>query len=212
MQGHVLGALALETSYEAAFTETDLRLLTSFAATATAAIHNAQLHAKVQQLAITDGLTGLYNRRGFYEVGRREIDRALRYKRPLAAIMLDIDFLKSINDTHGHDAGDTVLCFVANTCHYDTRKVDIAGRYGGDEFVLLLPENGLFTAAGVAERLRSRIAETPIQYQNTTIDATISLGVVKLMPGIKDVEAMIKRADEALHAAKQAGRNRVEIR
>ena len=106
LENHAIGALSLKSSSKAAFTESDLHLVISFAATATAAIRNAQLHAEVQKQAITDGLTGTYNRRGFYDLGLREVERANRFGRTLAAIMLDIDHFKDVNDQFGHAAGD----------------------------------------------------------------------------------------------------------
>jgi GAF domain-containing protein len=109
----VLGAIALESPEPGAFSESDLRLLSSFAATATAAIHNTRLHGEAQKLAITDALTGLYNRRGFFELGQREVERSRRFQRPLVAVMMDVDRFKFINDVYGHPAGDRVLQAVA---------------------------------------------------------------------------------------------------
>lgn len=209
---HVLGALTLESPQQAAFSDSDLRLLVNFAATATAGIHNAQLHAEVQQMAITDALTGLYNRRGFFELGEREVERSIRFGRPLAAIFIDVDHLKQINDTHGHEAGDKVLQFMAHQIQNCTRKVDIVSRYGGDEFALLLPENDLFGASLVAERLRDYIAKTPIKVNEDSFQVSVSIGVVKVSPDVMDLGELINRADQALYAAKQAGRNRIEIR
>lgn len=205
----VLGALSLESSHPSAFAEADLDLLASFAATASAAIRNAQLHAKVQKLAITDSLTGLYNRRGFFELGAREIERALRFGRPLTAIMLDIDHFKVVNDTYGHSIGDQVLSNVATLCSSNIRKVDILGRYGGDEFSLLLPETDTFTANSVADRLRTIVAESGVTVDDSLVKVTISLGVTRATSEIENLEALLQRADKALYIAKQGGRNRV---
>jgi diguanylate cyclase (GGDEF)-like protein/PAS domain S-box-containing protein len=209
LNDQVLGALSLESSQTTAFANADLDLLASFAATASAAIRNAQLHAKVQKLAITDALTGLYNRRGFFELGPREIERALRFGRPLTAIMLDIDHFKVVNDTYGHSVGDQVLSNVATLCSSNIRKVDILGRYGGDEFSLLLPETDTFTANSVAERLRAIIEESGVMVDASLVKVTISLGVTRATADIEDLEALLRRADKALYAAKQGGRNRV---
>jgi len=205
----VLGALSLESSHPSAFAEADLDLLASFAATASAAIRNAQLHATVQKLAITDSLTGLYNRRGFFELGAREIERALRFERPLTAIMLDVDHFKVVNDTYGHSTGDQVLNNVATLCSSNIRKVDILGRYGGDEFSLLLPETDTFTANSVAERLRTIVAESGVTVDDSLVKVTISLGVTRATSEIENLEALLQRADKALYIAKQGGRNRV---
>lgn len=207
----VLGALSLDSASKNAFTEEDLELLVSFAATATAAIRNAMLHAEVQKLALTDTLTNLYNRRGFFELGRREVERTRRFNRPLSAIMVDMDHFKVINDTFGHANGDQVLRLVAARLRNNVREIDVIGRYGGDEFTLLLPETDLFIASSVAERLRQIVSETPVMVGEDSIRIAISLGVAKLAPDTKDLAELVDSADAALYHAKQAGRNRVEI-
>ena len=139
----VLGALPLSSKKKSAFTDSDRNLLVSFAATTTAALHNAQLHAEVQKLAITDALTNLYNRRGFFEIGRREVERGRRFKHPLSVILIDIDHFKKINDTYGHAVGDRVLVSLATTLLNNTRSIDIIGRYGGGGFGIFLQETDL---------------------------------------------------------------------
>jgi len=208
----VLGALSLASADLGAFRQSDLDLLASFAVTATAAIRNAQLHAEVKTLAITDLVTGVYNRRGFYEVGGREIERALRYSRQLTAIMLDIDQFKKVNDQYGHLVGDQVLRNVAESCKWNIRnKVDVLGRFGGDEFAILLPESNMFTATSVAERLRLRVSQAATMVGGASLFVTISLGIAKLTPDIKELDGLLRRADTALYLAKQEGRNRVAI-
>lgn len=208
----VIGAISLESSHLQAFTEDNLNLLVSFAATATAAIRNAQLHQEMQRQAITDSLTNVYNRRGVSELGRREIERAKRFNRPLAAIMIDLDSFKAINDLFGHHAGDVVLRTIAERIYRNIREVDILGRLGGDEFIILLSETDLFTAANLAERLRRIIAEKPIVVDGeTNIPVTISMGIAKANPATADLTALIHDADQALYQAKQSGRNRVQV-
>jgi len=211
MHGQVLGALSLESTKPSAFTENDLRLLVSFAATATAAIQNARLHAEVQKLAITDSLTGLYNRRGLYELGQREVERARRYKRPLVAMMMDIDHFKFINDYYGHTVGDQVLQAVAKRCSDNLRRIDILGRLGGDEFTFLLPETDMFTASQVAERVRNTVADRPVITPENPISVSVSLGVARATSATPDLEVLISRADAAMYVAKREGRNRVEF-
>jgi diguanylate cyclase (GGDEF)-like protein/PAS domain S-box-containing protein len=211
MRGQVLGALSLEATHLNAFNENDLRLLVSFAATATAAIQNARLHAEVQKLAITDSLTGLYNRRGLFELGQREVERARRYKRPLVAIMMDIDHFKFINDYYGHGVGDQVLQAVAKRCSDNLRRIDILGRLGGDEFTFLLPETDMFTASQVAERVRNTVAERPVVTEENPISVSVSLGVARATSATPDLEVLISRADAAMYVAKREGRNRVEF-
>jgi len=211
MHGQVLGALSLESTKLSAFFEGDLRLLVSFAATATAAIQNARLHAEVQKLAITDALTGLYNRRGLFELGQREVERARRYKRPLVAMMMDIDHFKFINDYYGHTVGDQVLQAVAKRCSDNLRRIDILGRLGGDEFTILLPETDMFTASQVAERVRNTVADRPVVTEENPISVSVSLGVARATSATPDLEVLISRADAAMYIAKREGRNRVEF-
>lgn len=207
----VLGVLSLSSSRLSAFNTADLRLLGSFAVTTTAALHNAMLHAEVQKIAITDALTGVYNRRGLLELGRHEIDRFQRFGYPLAAIMADIDFFKKVNDTHGHKVGDQVLCILAERFRTAVRQVDIIGRYGGEEFAVLLPETDLFQAANIAERLRLVVEETPFDTEAGLIPITISLGVSRAGRGLANLVVLLEQADAALYSAKMNGRNRVEM-
>ena len=215
LEGNVLGAISLSASRPSAFTEADLRLLVSFATTTTASIKNAMLYAEVQKMAITDSLTEVYNRRGFFELGQREIERAHRFSRPLSAIMLDVDFLKDINDTYTHAVGDQALRIMAERLRASTREVDILGRYGGDEFVVLLPETDLRTACVVAERIRSRVSEPltltgPIA-EPITFSFTVSLGVVQANAEDPELASLLDRADNLAYRAKRNGRNRVEV-
>lgn len=207
LKDRVLGAISLESSSLSAFSESDLRLLVSIAVTATNAIYNAELHAEVQKLAITDSLTGLYNRRGFIELGEREIERSFRFKRPLTVILLDVDRLKDINDTYGHFTGDHVLRNIAIRCGKQLRKVDILGRYGGDEFVVLLPETHMRMGSIVAERIRNYVSGTQIPAESDLIQASVSLGIAGLTTEITNLDDLINRADLALYSAKQSGRN-----
>lgn len=208
LQDRILGAISLESAVPSAFNESDLHLLVSFAATATNAIQNAELHAEVQKLAITDALTGLYNRRGLFELGEREIERSFRFKRPLTAILLDVDRLKDINDRYGHFAGDQVLRTIATHCSKHLRKVDILGRYGGDEFVILLPETHLRLGSMVGERLRHSVQDAHIPVENALLKVSISLGIAGLTTDDTNLESLINRADAAMYAAKENGRNR----
>jgi len=210
LEKEVLGALSLESSVKSAFTADDLRVLVSFAATATAAIRNAQLHAEVQKLAITDALTGLYNRRGLFELGRHEVERTRRFRHPLSTIWVDVDAFKQINDTFGHQIGDRVLKTVAECLRKNTRDVDILGRYGGDEFAILLPETDISVAVNVAERLRQQVASTSLTVDDSQIDVSVSVGVSQVTEAANTLEPLLKQADDAMYAAKQAGGNQVK--
>ncbi|HEY8380336.1 MAG TPA: GGDEF domain-containing protein [Nannocystis sp.] len=169
-----------------------------------------QLLAEVQQMATTDWLTGLCNRRHFFRLGEDEIARAFRYDHPISVLMLDIDHFKPINDSHGHSVGDQVLAAVAKRLAGGLRRSDVAGRYGGEEFAMVLPETDLAAARVVAERLRDSVAVRPIETAEGPLQVTISVGVVGVRAGENLLDALT-RADAGLYAAKRAGRNRVEL-
>ncbi|MFO7916664.1 MAG: GGDEF domain-containing protein [Anaerolineae bacterium] len=166
-----------------------------------------RLYAEVQNLSITDPLTGLYNRRGFFKAGRSEMERARRYGHTLSAIIFDLDHFKQVNDTYGHATGDRVLEEMAARCESTLRKVDIFGRYGGEEFAVLLPETALEKAKAVAERLR-HAAIRPIETEEGELTVTISLGVAATRNDTTQLEDLLRRADGALYEAKASGRNR----
>jgi len=169
--------------------------------------------AALELLATRDGLTGLFNRRTFMTLAAQEHQRALRYHHSFAVILFDLDEFKQINDTYGHLCGDEVLQEVARRCQERLRSVDLLGRYGGEEFVILLPETGQSDAEAVAEKIRSVIGNTPIQLVEIQISiaVTISVGGIVFTPD--DQEAMpsfdtiFSRADEMMYASKKAGRN-----
>jgi two-component system, cell cycle response regulator len=162
------------------------------------------------EMAITDALTGLYNRRYMETHVGTLVDQAVARGKPLSVLILDIDYFKSINDTYGHDAGDDVLQDFAIRIRKSIRGIDLACRYGGEEFVVVMPETDMAVATMVAERLRRRIASEPFPIQKGTrmIEVTISIGIAALGSG-DDAAAVIKRADQALYRAKRDGRNRV---
>jgi len=165
-------------------------------------------HEREQALARTDELTGLRNRRAFYEAGDAALEWARRYEHPLALVMLDIDHFKRINDTLGHAAGDAALRGLAEALRYGARASDIAGRLGGEEFAVLLPETPLEEATGYAERLRKAIAASAVVHRREEIRFTCSFGVAR-MRASDDLDGLIARADEALYRAKGDGRDRV---
>jgi diguanylate cyclase (GGDEF)-like protein len=164
-----------------------------------------QAKATADQLARTDMLTGLNNRRAFSELSATILSQARRQGYPVAAIMLDIDFFKKINDSYGHAAGDAVLQHLARLLVQNLRKSDVCGRLGGEEFAILLPGAGIGEARLVAEKIRQTIADAPTDFEGAAIAMTSSLGV----SSGSDIEEMLRAADTALYRAKHGGRNRV---
>ena len=171
----------------------------------------AESEERYRHLATIDPLTGLYNRRYFYEKAGQEILRAARYGKPIAAMMLDIDHFKKVNDTYGHAAGDVVLREVAVCCQQNVRQVDIVARYGGEEFVVFLPESNLDNAQLAAERIRQAVAALVIRHpeEEKDIQVTISIGLADYTEERKTLEQILSGADQALYQSKQNGRNRV---
>ncbi len=168
-----------------------------------------RLIEKLEHLSRTDGLTGLLNRRALTESLSYEIDRAGRYDAELSILLCDIDNFKKINDRYGHDAGDRALQMISATLRTLLRKTDIAGRYGGDEFMLVLPETALQGAESLAEKLRSAMENTESLFQDSTpVRLTMSIGVSSLDEGGKSMDSLIKRADDAMYASKQAARKK----
>ena len=163
---------------------------------------------KIEKLARTDPLTDLANRRTLLESMQREIARAQRLGENLSIVLCDLDFFKSINDQHGHIAGDHVLEGVAAVLRSQSRLYDLAARYGGEEFVILLPATPTKGAIAVAQRLRQKIAE--IKLPDCPEEITASFGIATWIAG-ESPDQLIARADAALYAAKGAGRNRVEV-
>ena len=163
------------------------------------------------EMAITDALTGLFNRRYMESHLGTLIEQASARGKPLATLVIDIDYFKAINDNHGHDAGDDVLRDFALRIKRSIRGIDLACRYGGEEFVLVMPETDMAVAAMVAERLRRRIAAEPfaIQQGSRVVPVTISIGIAALRDKDDTAASVLKRADQALYRAKRDGRNRV---
>ena len=192
-------------------TKADFPIMSIFAKQIGVSLERARLFQEVQSLALTDPLTGLQNRRSLFELGRVEFARAKRMKRPFCCMMLDLDHFKSINDEYGHLIGDQVLQEFAKRCAHSVREVDLVGRYGGEELIILLPETDRKTSMLVAERLRTTIAATPIQVFNKKIFVTASIGVATQDENTIDLETLIARADQAMYMAKHKGRNCVAI-
>lgn len=162
---------------------------------------------EMERLAKTDGLTGLLNRRSLFEIASQEFARAQRYNRSLSVLMLDIDHFKRINDTYGHHLGDLVIQSVASILKETLRETDSVGRYGGEEFVVILPETALEQAFEVAERIRFKVSAQSFSNDLKDLKVTVSLGVATLKSEINTVDEMMKQADHFLYQVKLNGRN-----
>jgi diguanylate cyclase (GGDEF)-like protein len=183
--------------------------LRSFAAKVDAALEATYVHEEARRLSITDGLTGLWNRRQFDIRCVEELDRATRFDEPFAIVLCDIDDFKRINDTRGHQTGDAVLVEIARRLVEHTRGVDLVARYGGEEFGLVLPRTELEGALQLADNVRSVVCATPIDVAGTALTVTLSAGVACHPEHGTSIHKLTAAADAALYAAKGAGKNQV---
>jgi diguanylate cyclase (GGDEF)-like protein len=165
---------------------------------------------RLRQLSVTDGLTELFNHRHIHELLQEEFERSNRSGEPIAVSMLDLDHFKRVNDTHGHPTGDVILYETAQILRDTAREIDMPGRYGGEEFIVILPNTTEDAAAHLAERIRQRVLDHVFRDEDTEVHMTLSCGVASFPgEGIDSPESLLKRADEALYAAKEGGRNRM---
>ena len=191
--------------------ENDLPTLSIFASQVAIAIQNARLIEEVHRLAITDEGTGIFNRRYFFQLAELEFSRAVRYKHPLSAIIVDIDGFKAFNDHYGHIIGDLVLRQVAQTLKNNLREGDVLGRYGGEEFSILLPYTDRKSARKVGERLCAQVAAAGVKTDNGVLAVKVSVGAAELKPKTRHLLALVEAADIAMYAAKAKGGNRVYV-
>jgi diguanylate cyclase (GGDEF)-like protein len=172
-------------------------------------VRRRQLEAELQRLATTDPLTGAFNRRQIFALGRQVLRRLRRSKQAFGLLMIDIDHFKMINDRHGHPVGDAALKHVVHCLRAGLRQTDLIGRVGGEEFAIMLPTTTIDDALRVAERLRTRVATKALKQGSTTICMTISIGLAMARQTDHSLEQIIARADTQLYRAKEGGRNRV---
>lgn len=205
LQTELIGVINLSHSKSGAFDEDDLRLLMLISGQAAAAIHKHLMYKEMEALAITDGLTSLYNRRHFEERLRSETLRARRYHQEFSIVLIDIDNFKRFNDTCSHAVGDAILKEFGSLLAKCARGSDVVARYGGDEFILMLPCTGGDSALAAAERIRAVIEKCTFPRRKRL---TVSLGVASFPRDAKDGAETVSRADEALYVAKRLGRNR----
>jgi diguanylate cyclase (GGDEF)-like protein/PAS domain S-box-containing protein len=207
----VVGVISMQSYQPAAYSSEQISLLETIATQAAIAVQNARLYDQMKQLAITDVVTLLNTRRHFTSLGRREVERAIRYGRSLSVLMVDIDHFKRVNDTYGHNTGDQVLQAVAQLCRLALRATDIVGRWGGEEFAIVLPEADPSDGRLIAERIRRMVEEAAIPTPQGSLKITVSVGVTTLHPECNTLEGLVDLADHALYAAKQSGRNNVKF-
>jgi diguanylate cyclase (GGDEF)-like protein len=208
-QGSFLGLLMIRSDDTTrAWADNELLLLHTVADQLAVAVNQAHLFAQMQQQALTDSLTGCYNRRSFELQLERDLHLATRMRQPLSLIMLDLDNFKHINDQAGHDAGDAALCMLAENLRAELRAVDTAARFGGDEFVIILPQANPEGALLVAERLRKRIAQMVVPEFG---QVTASFGVATFPTHASSRDTLMVAADRALYNSKDCGRNRVSL-
>lgn len=211
VHGRVVGVLYLDDFKPRQFDREKMKLLDILASFAAMAIYNAKLHNRTKLMAITDALTGLHNHRYFQQVFSQELGRAKRYQKPLSIVLLDVDDFKSFNDRYGHANGDQVLAVIGEIISTTLRRVDFAFRYGGEEFVVLLPEARLESALQVAERLRERIEKETAAMLADIADhgVTVSVGVGCFPDDGVRKDELFKKVDSLLYKAKELGKNKV---
>lgn len=209
LHGDIYGMISAQSYQEAAYDHDDLYLLEVLASHAAVAIENARLFDSIQRLADTDPLSGLLNRRRFFELAEVEFFRAETSNIPVSVIMLDVDDFKQYNDRHGHKVGDQVLVQIAETCRASLRADDIIGRLGGEEFAVVMPNTKLVDALDVAERLRKAVQETDISKLSNALSITVSVGVAEYNLFCKTFDVLLDHADKAMYVSKNSGRNQV---
>jgi len=209
-KGELIGVMNCGRSKPSAFSKNEIKLLQLIANQIALSIANARLYAKTRELSVRDELTGLYNRRHFLHVLQLEWKRASRFHHPMSLLMIDVDHFKKCNDSYGHKEGDRVLRHMGKLLVKTLREVDTLARFGGEEFVVLLPDTDRNGALAVGEKLRRIIDEEGfVLSDKKPIPITISVGVSNYPNDVKDLEDLVDHADIALYDAKDQGRNRV---
>lgn len=209
-QGHNIGTLCVLDRQPRSIGPDQQRLLEDLAAMVIDELETRRAMQELQQQAITDPLTGIHNRRHFLALAEREVARAARYDQPLSLLMADIDRFKRINDTYGHETGDRAICAAVEAIRRLLRPESVFGRFGGEEFAILLPHADLAAALVAAERFRHAVRRQRLETEDGPIGFTLSIGVAAITPTIS-LDLALQRADLALYDAKNAGRNRVRV-
>ncbi len=210
-ENKLLGMMSMLSSRKDFLDMFQVEILKVMCNQAATSIANARLHAEIEKLATTDGLTGLYNHRLFQEKLTEELRRLNRYAEPSSLMLTDIDFFKKINDTYGHPVGDMVLKNVAGIIRETIRDIDVAARYGGEEFAVILPRTDAEGAKKIAERLRKNVMGRTFSADGVSFKITISIGIAVAPIDAKDKKDLVDRADQALYHAKHNGRNQTVL-
>lgn len=211
--GQINGVLIAESGELDYFIDRDIQLLSIVARSAALALENAELHKRTEELTVIDALTDTFNYRYFVRKLQEEKRRATRYNLPLSLIMVDIDYFKKLNDTYGHEAGNLVLADMSAIIKTCIRDVDIFSRYGGEEFIVILPQTAQGEARLIAERIRSRVEQTKFRIdKNTQLSSTVSVGVSSFPENGHSGEELVTITDQAMYKAKEDGRNLVRVK
>lgn len=213
VQNKVVGLICLDDFHKREFSESHLNVLSILASFAAMSIDNACLHQRTHHLAVTDGLTELYNQRQFRLMLKDEMVRARRYDKPLSLLMFDVDDFKTFNDTYGHFKGDKALIAVAAILRESMRECDMLFRYGGEEFIVILPETDIHLALKAAERARLAIERKSLEYlKGVSRGVTVSVGVASYPRDGQDRDSLLHVVDAQLYKAKREGKNRIYYR
>jgi len=212
MGDKLIGVLNLNGNSSGFFNNPDFTYMMLGSEHITSSISNSLQYKWIQEMAITDPLTGLYNRRYFFERLHMEWDRSQRYKTKMSVVMGDVDFFKKVNDTYGHSCGDMILANTALMFRKHLRKIDVIARYGGEEFILLLPETPKKDAWLVADRIRADMENTVHEWEGKKLSITLSMGVEDTTgDGVAQMDDLVRKVDEKLYKAKESGRNKVIV-
>lgn len=205
----VLGSVVIARGERLAFNESEISLAKIICGESAKFIKSSISHEKTKELAVRDGLTGLYNRRHFQEMLVYTISHSDRYDERSSLMMIDVDNLKTINDTYGHRAGDSVLSFIGKVLAESLRKIDISARYGGDEFALILPNTNKRGSLVVAEKIKNNIKSMPFRFNGDEVCVSLSIGIATYPESAPDGESLLGNADKALYESKNQGKDKV---
>ncbi|MFO0671120.1 MAG: sensor domain-containing diguanylate cyclase [Polyangiaceae bacterium] len=206
-----LGTLILGSKRRHAFSDSVRATLEVLASHLAVSLANARMVQKLEQMATTDGMTGLFNKRAMLEMAEQKVQAASRFSRKLSVLVTDIDFFKKVNDTYGHDVGDQVIRGIGEILKRQKRNTDVVARFGGEEFVVLCEETSEKGALLLAERIREEVEKTTFQTAMGPLSVTCSVGIATFPEGGRDWDGLFKSADEALYVSKRSGRNRCTV-